>query len=580
MVVGIILFTLMMRKSVREYLTSFYETGGSRISTRIVIGVVIGVAIGIAAFGYGYSSGIIGVPAVERSDVPISEDPFALTIQTQTVVEGLGTCGTSFVFAPDKRIFCVEVKSGKVRVIENFQLLQEPLIELDVHFDRDTRDERGLIGITIDPEFERNHYVYLHWTYLGSDDQTYKRVARFTESNNKLTNMTILLDKIPGNWNHNGGPLEFGYDGKLYITTGDARDKEPRAINENAQNMTLLAGKILRINSDGTIPDDNPFPGSPIYTLGHRNVFGIGFDPVTKLPYVTENGQTFCDEVNVLHPGKNYGWPYVVFDECAHDQGLGFIPKSFEASLEGEEGFTKPYIGLTSNVVPTELVFYTGDKYPPEVNNMFFLSYINRELHRVQNPHLNEVLSMKTYEIRFEGEDMLHGLGGRLYNGLLDIEQGPDGYLYVSSFDRIMRLDFNYTNVKTIVSISVRPDAKDEDSRKLTARISDYFGNAVSDVPVEFFESNRMIGSSVSNLEGVAELEYTIGADDDPTIIAKFAGNERYRASSSPPTTSGWTIAADMPTPRDEVRAGAIGSKIYVVGGFEISTTQASNIVE
>jgi N-acetylneuraminic acid mutarotase len=142
-----------------------------------------------------------------------------------------------------------------------------------------------------------------------------------------------------------------------------------------------------------------------------------------------------------------------------------------------------------------------------------------------------------------------------------------------------MRLYFNYTDIKTVISLTVHPTDKSE-NLKLSAKISDYFGNALANMPIEFFDSNRLIGSAMSNEEGIAELEYTVETEDHPTIIAKFAGKERYRAGSSPLTIGEWSIAADMPTPRDEVRAAAIGSRIYVIGGFEVSTTSSSNIVE
>ncbi|MFQ5970357.1 MAG: PQQ-dependent sugar dehydrogenase [Nitrososphaerales archaeon] len=471
--------------------------------------------------------------AVINLKIP-ADEPYTLDIRTETIVKDLGQCGTSFVFVPDGRIFCVGVKTGKVGVIENFQLLPEPMIELDVYWTTFgegglNRDERGLTGITIDPEFEKNHYVYLHWSYLDSeDDKSYNRVARFTESNNKLTNMTILLDKIPAGPFHNGGPLEFGYDGKLYVTTGDAR-KFVKPI-WRAQNMSSPAGKILRINSDGTIPEDNPTPGLPYYTLGHRNSFGIGFHPVTKIPYITENGDACCDEVNLLTPGENYGWPYFAGKQ-RHDKKIA------DEFLLGKK-FVEPLLEFTHIIAPTELIFYTGDRYHGEVNNMFFLSYSNRELYRVvlEPPNYDEVISVGIYPIELEVKNAVvtKEAGGIIFNSLLDIEQGPDGYLYISSFESIMRLNFVYTDVPTTISLDAKSDARTQESIRLKAKILDYFGNPVADVPVNFFDSDKLIGSAISNQEGIAELEYTLEGADQHIITAKFAGGEKYRPSSSP----------------------------------------------
>ncbi|MFQ5970329.1 MAG: PQQ-dependent sugar dehydrogenase, partial [Nitrososphaerales archaeon] len=294
------------------------------------------------------------------------------------------------------------------------------------------------------------------------------------------------------------------------------------------------AGKILRINSDGTIPEDNPSPGLPYYTLGHRNVFGIGFHPVTKIPYITEHGPACCDEVNILIPGGNYGHPYVL--------GKDNYDKDIPEELVGKK-FVEPLMEFTPNIAPTELIFYTGDKYPGEVNKMFFLSFNYRELYNVvlKPPNYDEVLSISKYPIGLEGKNVkllrpwTHDLpGGALFNSLLDIEQGPDEYLYISSFESIMRLDFVYTDIPTTISLDAKSDVRTQEIVRLRSKILDYFDNPVADVPVNFFDSDKLIGSAISNQEGIAELEYTLEGADQHIITAKFAGGEKYRPSSSP----------------------------------------------
>ncbi|HLF55076.1 MAG TPA: PQQ-dependent sugar dehydrogenase [Candidatus Nanoarchaeia archaeon] len=169
-------------------------------------------------------------------------------------------------------------------------------------------DEGGLLGIAIDSGFEHNKYVYVYYTYKGGE-KTLNRVSRYVYKN-KLQNEMILIDAIPGAMYHDGGRLEFGPDNLLYITTGDAT--EPSL----AQDLNSLAGKILRINPDGTIPADNPFPNSPVYSYGHRNPQGIAWHK--GLMMATEHGPKMNDEINAIKTGKNYGWPLV---ECTAHEG-------------------------------------------------------------------------------------------------------------------------------------------------------------------------------------------------------------------------------------------------------------------
>lgn len=633
-VAGIVVLTLLMRKSVRKYFKISYGSSNRTSARKIIIIMTVGITL--TTFGYSYATGIFGTNTTDGIDKFVSESPYNLNIEAQTVIDNLGDCGTSFVFVPDGRIFCAELKSGKVRVIENFQLLAESMVQLDVY--HEMNDERGLIGITIDPRFEENHYVYLHWTYLDSDNQTYRRVAKFTESDNKLKDMKIILDKIPSGTAHNGGPLEFGYDGKLYITGGDATDFDQTG-EERAQDVSSLAGKIFRINSDGSIPDDNPFPGSPVYTLGHRNVFGIGFDPITKIPYITENGPEFYDEVNVLIAGKNYGWPYVLGKGYSYDPNFDYMLKSIEGPLLGEERFRKSLLEFTSTIAPTELVFYTGDRYTFERNNMFFLSYITAQLYRVEKPTLNEVSSFNAYDIRHEGVDTIRGLGGTYYNGLLDIEQGPDGYLYISSFDKIMRLDFSYSNIT-----GAQPDSKEwsvaadvlkpaDEIRAAaigskiyavgglnqslgstnTVQVYDSISNTWSDgkrLPValdhvglaSYNDKLYVVGGFRGGLIASDFLfifdpltdEWTRGADM-PTargaLTAEFVDGILYAVGgidglslttneAYDPITDSWTKKAPMPTARDHLTSGVVDGKLYVIGGREGNTLTNLNVNE
>jgi len=167
--------------------------------------------------------------------------------------------------------------------------------------------EGGLLGIAVDPEFEKNNHVYLYYTYKGGN-KTLNRVSRFVYED-VLKDEEILIDAIPGALYHDGGRLEFGPDSKLYITTGDAT--EPSL----AQDLSSLAGKILRINTDGSIPEDNPY-NSSVYSYGHRNPQGLAW--YKGMMIAPEHGPDRNDEINVIVPGGNYGWPAV---QCANHEG-------------------------------------------------------------------------------------------------------------------------------------------------------------------------------------------------------------------------------------------------------------------
>ncbi|WP_343343076.1 PQQ-dependent sugar dehydrogenase [Terrisporobacter petrolearius] len=196
-------------------------------------------------------------------------------------------------------------RTGSVRVIENGTLNPEPLITFTAPFI--SQGEGGLMGIALDPNFLQNHYFYVMHSYT-ENSKLYNRVIRLIENDNKAYLDKVLLDKIPGGRIHNGGRIKIGPDRKLYITTGDAGN------SSLSQNLSSTAGKILRIELTGSIPKDNPFANSPIYSYGHRNPQGLAWNSENIL-YSSEHGQSAHDEINIIYPGSNYGWPLVQGDE-------------------------------------------------------------------------------------------------------------------------------------------------------------------------------------------------------------------------------------------------------------------------
>lgn len=196
-------------------------------------------------------------------------------------------------------------RSGSIRVIKEGKLQKQPLITFSSPFI--SQGEGGLLGIALDPDFSKNHYMYVMHSY-EEDGQIYNRIVRLIENNDRASIEGVLLDRIPGGRIHNGGRIKIGPDKKLYITSGDAGN------SALAQDITSTAGKILRIELDGSIPKDNPIPNSPVYSLGHRNPQGLAWNSVNTL-YESEHGQFAHDEINIIKPGANYGWPIVQGNE-------------------------------------------------------------------------------------------------------------------------------------------------------------------------------------------------------------------------------------------------------------------------
>ena len=213
---------------------------------------------------------------------------------------------TAMAFAPDGRLFVCQ-QGGQLRVIKNGVLLSTPFVSLTV----DSSGERGLLGIALDPNFTTNHYLYVYYTVATSP--IHNRVSRFTAAGNTAapgSEIVILnLDNLSSATNHNGGAIHFGPDGKLYIGVGE------NANGANAQSLSNLLGKMLRINADGTIPPDNPFYNTAtgnnraIWALGLRNPFTFAFQPGTTRLFINDVGESTYEEINDGIAGSNYGWP-------------------------------------------------------------------------------------------------------------------------------------------------------------------------------------------------------------------------------------------------------------------------------
>lgn len=224
---------------------------------------------------------------------------------SETQITGGLSSPTAMDLAPDGRIF-VCLQGGQLRVIKNGALLPAPFVSLTV----DSAVERGLLGVAFDPNFSSNNFVYVYYTVPG--DPAHNRVSRFTANGDVATAgsefIVVDLDNLSGAGNHNGGAIHFGPDGKLYIAVGDNNNRA------NSQTFSNRLGKILRINSDGSIPADNPFfntaqgANRSIWVLGLRNPFTFAFQPGTTRMFINDVGESTWEEINDGIAGSNYGW--------------------------------------------------------------------------------------------------------------------------------------------------------------------------------------------------------------------------------------------------------------------------------
>jgi glucose/arabinose dehydrogenase len=212
---------------------------------------------------------------------------------------------TVMAFAPDGRLFVAQ-QTGALRIIENGVLLGTPAITLSVN----SSGERGLLGIAFDPDFNNNHFIYLYYTLSSAANN---RISRFTVSGNTISSATesvvLNLDPLSSATNHNGGTIQFGADGKIYVGVGE------NANSANSQNLDTYLGKILRINSDGSVPAGNPFTSGSaqrqrVWEYGMRNPYTLSIQPGTGRIFVNDVGENTWEEVNECTTGgHNYGWP-------------------------------------------------------------------------------------------------------------------------------------------------------------------------------------------------------------------------------------------------------------------------------
>ena len=340
------------------------------------------------------------------------------SLDISVVAEGLDY-PWGMVFLPGNDILVTE-RAGQLRRIQNGKLLEAPIIELPDICDR---GQGGLLGIALHPRYQENGWVYLSYAQKG-DRGCGTEVLRGKLSDNTLVDIEVIFRALPksGGGRHFGSRLVFAQDGTLFISLGD------RGKKKTAQDLGDHRGSLIRVKDDGSIPADNPFVKRSsvvrpeIYTYGNRNMQGMALQAQTGLIWTHEHGPQGGDEVNIMQPGLNYGWPVITYGV---NYGIG--TKIGEGTHK--QGMEQPVHKWVPSIAPSGMTFYNGNKFPNWKGALF-----------VGSLKFGELVRLEIEKNRVTHEERL--LNNR-YGRIRDVVEGPDGYLYVLTEDsngKLLRL--------------------------------------------------------------------------------------------------------------------------------------------
>jgi glucose/arabinose dehydrogenase len=363
-------------------------------------------------------------PAPPSVNLPKAGAPLTLSVGRQQirvslVADGL-TAPWDLVFIPGTTDLLVTESNGKLRMIQGGKLLPDPVWTPPSPTGNDI-----LHGVVVHPDFATNRLVYV--TYLKGDDQRQTLgLSRGRLEGAKLVAAEEIF--VADAWENARmaytGRMEFGPDKTLYVSVGDrdrlccGRGADDNSIRMRAQSLADHTGKILRLKDDGTAPADNPFVGRAgakpeIFTYGHRNSYGLRFHPVTGELWQMEIGPQGGDEVNILKPGANYGWPLV-------STGRNYSGTLVSDQAFHRDGMEDPVIFWVPQISPAAMAFYTGDKFPQWQNSLIIGALSGQHVERMPFNDKGQPLRR---------EEFLSELGVRFR----DVEIGPDGYVYFST---------------------------------------------------------------------------------------------------------------------------------------------------
>ena len=343
--------------------------------------------------------------------------PVSGVVRVETVARGLVN-PWALAFLPDGRMLVTE-RPGRLRIVSKDGTLSAPLTGVPEVL---ARSQGGLLDVALDPDFARNRLVYLSYSEPGTMGTSGTAVARGRLGAAGLENVQVIYRQEPKvrSGGHYGSRLVFARDGKLFITQGDRQNQRPKV-----QDMTSTIGKVVRINPDGTIPADNPFvkregARPEIWSLGHRNAQAAALHPETGELWTVEHGARGGDELNNPKAGRNYGWPVITYGVDYSGARIG------EGSAA--DGMEQPVYYWDPVIAPSGMAFYTGDRYPGWKGHVVIGS--------LSGSLVKLVLAngRVTSEERYLGD---------LRERIRDVQQGPDGYLYLvtdSADGRILRV--------------------------------------------------------------------------------------------------------------------------------------------
>jgi glucose/arabinose dehydrogenase/regulation of enolase protein 1 (concanavalin A-like superfamily) len=466
----------------------------------------------------GFAAGLAGLLASATALVAVTV-PSGFS---HSQIGGTLASPTAFAIAPDGRIFVCE-QAGKLRVIKNGTLLSTPFLTLSV----DSAGERGLLGVAFDPAFATNHFVYVYYT--AKTPAKHNRLSRFTANGDVAvagSEMVLLdLDNLTSATNHNGGALHFGQDGKLYVAVGE------NAKGSNAQSLSSLLGKLLRLNADGSIPTNNPFYSTAsgknraIWARGLRNPFTFSIQPGTGRIFINDVGEALWEEINDGQAGANFGWPAT--------EGPTSNP-SYET----------PVFYYASNG-PTDCAITGGVFYNPAsvqfpsgyAGDYFFSDYCGGWIHRL------DAAGSYTSSSSFA-------------SGItrpVDLDVGPDGALYYlargsgTNTGAVYRIQYT---LNTPPTITVQPQSK-----IVTVGDSITFSVSASGTPPLSYQWQR----NGANIAGATSASYTIAsaqlADNGATFRCKVTN--AYGSATSNGATL--TVLASL-APTADITAPAAGT--------------------
>lgn len=366
-------------------------------------------------------AGIVGCgdSAGAQGDAPRSPTPASLetVVRAETVASGLEN-PWALAFLPDGRMLVTE-RPGRLRIVTLAGEVSAPLSGVPVVF---TRTQGGLLDVALDPAFVENRMVYLSYAEPGSGGVG-TAVARGTLGAAGLENVTVIYrqrPKVEGG-GHYGSRLVFARDGKLFVTLGDRMNYRDRA-----QDLAQGLGKIVRIDPDGSVPRDNPFVARSgaqpeIWSYGHRNVQAAALDPETGRLWTIEHGARGGDELNHPEAGRNYGWPVITYGRDYSGARIG--------SGSAKTGMEQPIYYWDPVIAPSGMAFYTGDAIPGWKGSILVGSLTPGGLVRLEL-HGGRVVKEERYL-------------GDLRERFRDVQQGPDGFVYVvtdSPNGRVLRV--------------------------------------------------------------------------------------------------------------------------------------------